>query len=77
MQPLGVITSYSIHYTKLYDERKGYNCTPEEIHALNGVAQGMMLTCKTLLKPGDEAIIFDPVDFLFGKSIEATGAKTA
>ncbi len=57
-------------------ERKGYNCTPEEIHALNGVAQGMMLTCKTLLKPGDEAIIFDPVDFLFGKSIEAAGAKT-
>ena len=55
--------------------RKGFKCSPEEIHALNGVAQGMMLTCKTLLKPGDEAIIFDPVDFLFGKSIEAAGGK--
>ena len=55
--------------------RKGYQCAPEEIHALNGVAQGMMLTCKTLLKPGDEAIIFDPVDFLFGKSIDAAGGK--
>ncbi|MCW4014244.1 MAG: pyridoxal phosphate-dependent aminotransferase, partial [Candidatus Bathyarchaeota archaeon] len=30
----------------------------------------------TLLEPGDEAIIFDPVDFLFGKSIKAAGAKT-
>ena len=59
------------HITK----RKGYRCEPEEIHALNGVAQGMMLTCKTLLKPGDEAIIFDPVDFLFGKSIDAAGGK--
>jgi aspartate/methionine/tyrosine aminotransferase len=56
-------------------ERKGIKCTPDDIHALNGVAQGMMLTCKTLLQPGDEAIIFDPVDFLFGKSIEAAGAK--
>ena len=55
--------------------RKGLNCIPEEIHALNGVAQGMMLTCKTLLNPGDEAIIFDPVDFLFGKSIEAAAGK--
>ena len=55
--------------------RKGFQCNPEEIHALNGVAQGMMLTCKTLLNPGDEAIIFDPVDFLFGKSIDAAGGK--
>ena len=55
--------------------RKGFKCSPEEVHALNGVAQGMMLTCKTLLNPGDEAIIFDPVDFLFGKSIEAAGGK--
>ena len=60
------------HVTK----NKGIKCTPDEIHALNGVAQGMMLTCKTLLEPGDEAIIFDPVDFLFGKSIKAAGAKT-
>jgi len=56
-------------------DRKGLKCAPEEVHALNGVAQGMMLTCKTLLRPGDEAIIFDPVDFLFGKSIDAAGAK--
>jgi len=27
------------------------------------------------LQPGDEAIIFDPVDFLFQQSIEAAGAK--
>ena len=56
-------------------ERKGLKCVTEDVHALNGVAQGMMLTCKSLLKLGDEAIIFDPVDFLFGKSIEAAGAK--
>ena len=56
-------------------QNKGITCTPDQIHALNGVAQGMMLTCKTLLKPGDEAIIYDPVDFLFGKSIQAAGVR--
>ncbi|TFH16040.1 pyridoxal phosphate-dependent aminotransferase [Candidatus Bathyarchaeota archaeon] len=55
--------------------RKGFSCSPEEIHALNGVAQGMMLTCKALVNPGDEVILFDPVDFLFGKSIDAAGGK--
>jgi len=56
--------------------RKGLNCSEGDIHALNGVAQCMMLICKTLLNPGDEAIIFDPVDFLFSKSIEAAGGKS-
>jgi aspartate/methionine/tyrosine aminotransferase len=55
--------------------RKGFKCTSEEVHALNGVAQGMMLTCKALIEPGDEVILFDPVDFLFGKSIEAAGGR--
>lgn len=55
--------------------RKGFKCEPNEVQALNGVAQGMMITCKALLEPGDEAIIFDPVDFLFGKSIEAAGGR--
>jgi aspartate/methionine/tyrosine aminotransferase len=32
------------------------------------------LTCKAFLKSGDEAIIFDPVDFLFRYSIETVGA---
>ncbi|MCW4048407.1 MAG: pyridoxal phosphate-dependent aminotransferase [Candidatus Bathyarchaeota archaeon] len=50
--------------------RKGIDCTPDDIYATNGVAQAMMLTAKAFLKPGDEAILFDPVDFLFGKSID-------
>ena len=30
---------------------------------------------KAVLEPGDEAIVFDPVDFLFKTSMEAAGAK--
>jgi len=55
--------------------RKGFSCSPDEVFATGGVAQAMMLTCRALLAPGEEAIIFDPVDFLFGKSIDAAGGR--
>ena len=48
---------------------------PDLILPVDSAAFGIYLTCKTFLKPGDEAIIFDPVDFLFRYSIEAVGAK--
>ena len=42
---------------------------------VDSTAYGIYLTCKTLLKKGDEAIIFDPVDFLFKYSVEKVGAQ--
>ncbi|MCH2229242.1 MAG: pyridoxal phosphate-dependent aminotransferase [Crocinitomicaceae bacterium] len=42
---------------------------------VDSTAYGIYLTCKTILNTGDEAIIFDPVDFLFKHSIEKVGAK--
>lgn len=56
-------------------EHKGLDCTAENIHATCGVAQGMMHTAKAFMKPGDEAILFDPVDFLFGRSVDAAGGR--
>ncbi|MDH6251484.1 aspartate/methionine/tyrosine aminotransferase [Chryseobacterium sp. H1D6B] len=53
-------------------EKKG-NFGPENVLAVNSAAQGMFLIAKYVLKPGDEAIILDPVDFLFKKSVEAVG----
>lgn len=41
---------------------------------VDSAAQGMYITAAYCLKPGDKAIIFDPVDFLFKKSVEAAGA---
>ena len=35
----------------------------------------MHVIAQTILKPGDEALVFDPVDFLFKTSMEAAGAK--
>lgn len=46
---------------------------PEFIFPVDSAAFGIYLTCKAFLSPGDEAIIFDPVDFLFRYSTEAVG----
>ncbi|MBN2335721.1 pyridoxal phosphate-dependent aminotransferase, partial [Candidatus Bathyarchaeota archaeon] len=54
---------------------KGIDCTASNIHANSGVAQGMMHIARAFLEPGDEAIIFDPVDFLFGRSVDAAGGR--
>jgi len=35
----------------------------------------MFLIARYTCQPGDEAIIFDPVDFLFGQSVDAAGGK--
>jgi aspartate/methionine/tyrosine aminotransferase len=58
-----------------YNARKGCAFIPEDVLAVNSAAQGMYLVARYLLQPGDEAIIFDPVDFLFKKTLEVVGAR--
>lgn len=48
--------------------------TAESVFPVDSAASGIYITCRALLSPGDEAIIFDPVDFLFRYSVEAVGA---
>lgn len=55
-------------------ERKNISTSPELILPVDSAAQGMFVIAKYCLQPGDEAIIFDPVDFLFRKSVESAGA---
>jgi aspartate/methionine/tyrosine aminotransferase len=58
-----------------YSNRRQISLPPDLFLPIDSAAYGIYLTCKTLLNPGDEAIIFDPVDFLFRHSIESVGAK--
>jgi len=44
---------------------------PKNVLAVDSAAYGIFMVCKTFLKKGDEAIVFDPVDFLFKYSVEA------
>lgn len=56
-------------------ERKGEDVDPDMVLPVDSAARAMEIVAKTILKPGDEAIVFDPVDFLFKTSMEAAGAK--
>lgn len=49
------------------------SCTPEHILPTDSAASAMFVAARFALKPGDEALVFDPVDFLFAASVEAAG----
>jgi aspartate/methionine/tyrosine aminotransferase len=57
-----------------FTTRRGIQCDPSLIFPVDSAASGIYITCRAFLAPGDEAIIFDPVDFLFRYSVEAVGA---
>lgn len=57
-----------------YQAHRSVQANPAHVMAVDTAAYGIYLTCKTLLTPGDEAVIFNPVDFLFRYGIEAAGA---
>jgi aspartate/methionine/tyrosine aminotransferase len=57
-----------------YQIKRQIPASPSWIFPVDSAAFGIYLTCKAFLSPGDEAILFDPVDFLFRYSIEAAGA---
>lgn len=60
---------------RFFQEWRGVEFQPEHILAVDSAAAGIYMTCKAFLRPGDEAIVFDPIDFLFRHSIEKLGAR--
>jgi aminotransferase len=60
--------------SRFFNEKRNIPARPEFLFPVDSAAFGIYLICKTFLRPGDEAIIFDPVDFLFRYSVENLGA---
>lgn len=58
-----------------FQSKRSIPASPASIFPVDSAAFGIYLTCKAFLSAGDEAIIFDPVDFLFRYSIEAALGK--
>jgi cystathionine beta-lyase len=54
-------------------ERKGEQVPPDLILPIDSAARGMYIIADTFLRPGDEMIVFDPVDYLFRESCLAAG----
>ena len=57
-----------------YQNNRQVPAKPQHILPVDSAAFGIFAVCKAFLAPGDEAIIFNPVDFLFGYSIKENGA---
>lgn len=53
--------------------RKNELISPDFVLPIDSVARAMYVIAETFLEPGDEAIIFDPVDYLFKQSVLAAG----
>ena len=73
--PFSGLPEFKNSVAKNFNEKKGGNFSPENVLAVNSAAMGMFLIAKYILNPGDEAIIFDPVDFLFKKTVDAVGGS--
>lgn len=58
------------------DRRGIADCTAEHILPTDSAASGMFVVARRTLAPGDEAIIFDPVDFLFGACVDSAGGRS-
>jgi aspartate/methionine/tyrosine aminotransferase len=69
------LPEFRIALSRALLERKNETVDPELILPIDSAARGMEVIAATTLKPGDEAIVFDPVDFLFKTTVERAGAK--
>jgi len=57
-----------------YLDRRHCAVPPAGVLAVNSAAAGLAMVAQHWLAPGDEAIVFDPVDFLFAHVVRTAGA---
>lgn len=60
---------------RMLNEKKKEPISPDLILPIDSAARAMSVIARAVLQPGDEAIVCDPVDYLFKTSMEAAGAK--
>lgn len=67
--------SFKKAIAKAMKERKNEDVNPDFVLPIDSAARGMKVIADAVLQPGDEVVVFDPVDFLFRTSMESAGAK--
>ncbi len=72
--PAEGLTDFKESVANYFQVKRNVPVSPAFTFPVDSAAFGIFVTCKTFLSVGDEAIIFDPVDFLFRYSVEAVGA---
>ena len=59
---------------KQLNKRKNEHVDWEMLLPVDSAARGMYIIAQAMLKPGEEMIVFDPVDYLFTESAKSAGA---
>jgi len=72
--PPAGLPEFKTSVARFFTDKRDIPANPDWLFPVDSAAFGIYLICKGFLKTGDEAIIFDPVDFLFRYSTEAVGA---
>lgn len=54
--------------------RKKIPATADKVLVIDGAASALKIACRAVLKPGEEALTFDPIDFLLPHCAELAGA---
>src|SRR6476469_6274163 len=62
--PEGILSFRKI-IAEISTERRKIKTNENSVLPVDSAAQGMFIIAARCLQPGDEAIIFDPIDFLF------------
>jgi aminotransferase len=68
------IPEFKESMARFFRQKRNVPVSPALVLPVDSAAFGIYLTCKAFLDPGDEAILFDPVDFLFRYAIEEARA---
>lgn len=71
--PAGGLPLFRESVSRYLDSRQ-CSVPPAGVIAVNSAAAGLAMVAQHWLAPGDEAIVFDPVDFLFAHVVRAAGA---
>jgi aminotransferase len=72
--PSAGVPEFKESVARFFNQKRNVPAAPELLFPVDSAAFGIHLICKAFLNSGDEALIFDPVDFLFRYSIENVGA---
>ena len=60
-----------------FNHSRKVECSSSSVFATDSAASGMAVIARASLKPGDEVLIADPVDFLFQHTVQRAGAVPA
>lgn len=72
--PADGLPEFKESMSRYFEQKRSYRVSPEMVLPVDSAAFGIYMTCRAFLQAGDEAIVFDPVDFLFRYSVEAVEA---